>query len=107
MTYQTPMQYNTTAFDIGKRDTQSDTYFYLTVYLGLSAAAIAVGTAKYLAMYSASIRASRLMFQRLCHSVLRAPLRWIDTTPTGRILNRFTVFSIRTSPLMILIMLLG
>lgn len=26
----------------------------------------------------------------MTHAVLRAPLRWIDTVPAGRILNRFT-----------------
>ena len=26
----------------------------------------------------------------MTHAVLRTPLRWIDTVPTGRILNRFT-----------------
>ena len=86
------MLYNTTALDFSKQDAQSDTFFYLGVYLGLSVASIIIGASKYFVIYAASIRASRLMFQGLLYSVLRAPLRWIDTTPTGRILNRFTVF---------------
>lgn len=30
------------------------------------------------------------MFEKLSYTVLRAPLRWLDTVPVGRILNRFT-----------------
>jgi ABC-type multidrug transport system fused ATPase/permease subunit len=36
------------------------------------------------------MKASRLMFERLTFAVLRAPLRWLDTMPVGRVLNRFT-----------------
>jgi ABC-type multidrug transport system fused ATPase/permease subunit len=30
------------------------------------------------------------MFDKLSFTVLRTPLRWMDTVPLGRILNRFT-----------------
>jgi hypothetical protein len=30
------------------------------------------------------------MFEQLTHAVIRAPLRWLDTVPVGRVLNRFT-----------------
>lgn len=36
------------------------------------------------------LTASKALFQRMTHAILRAPLRWIDTVPAGRILNRFT-----------------
>lgn len=36
------------------------------------------------------LAASKILFQRLTHAILRAPLRWIDTVPSGRILNRAT-----------------
>lgn len=35
-------------------------------------------------------RAAKRLFERMTYTVLRTPLRWIDTVPTGRILNRFT-----------------
>lgn len=38
----------------------------------------------------ATLKASRSLFQELLHTVLRAPLRWLDTVPVGRILNRFS-----------------
>lgn len=37
-----------------------------------------------------SLRASRILFEKLTHAILRAPLRWLDTVPVGRIVNRFT-----------------
>lgn len=73
------------------RDFQSDTWFYLGIYLALSVGSIIIGTCKYLTIYLASLRASKRLFDQLCLNVLHAPLRWLDTTPTGRILNRFTV----------------
>ena len=35
-------------------------------------------------------RAAKQLFEQMTYTVLRTPLRWIDTVPTGRILNRFT-----------------
>ncbi|GKZ21198.1 hypothetical protein AbraIFM66951_011591 [Aspergillus brasiliensis] len=35
-------------------------------------------------------RSSRRLFDDLLAAVLRSPLRWLDTVPLGRILNRFT-----------------
>ncbi|KAJ4485740.1 P-loop containing nucleoside triphosphate hydrolase protein [Lentinula aciculospora] len=40
--------------------------------------------------YYASLQASRKLFVRLLNSLVRASSRWLDTTPIGRILNRFT-----------------
>lgn len=41
------------------------------------------------ATYFAALRASRLLFQQMLQAVMRAPLRFHDTTPKGRMLNRF------------------
>ncbi|EXJ81324.1 hypothetical protein A1O3_07614 [Capronia epimyces CBS 606.96] len=67
-----------------------DLLYYLGVYLGISLLAWAVGTVRYFFVYLASIRASKVLFEKLAFAVLRAPLRWLDTVPLGRILNRFT-----------------
>ncbi|KAG1754951.1 P-loop containing nucleoside triphosphate hydrolase protein [Suillus paluster] len=40
--------------------------------------------------YYASLQASRSLFLRLLERLTRAPARFFDTTPIGRILNRFT-----------------
>ena len=41
-------------------------------------------------IYIGSIRASRKLFAKLNFTILRTPIRWLDTVPVGRILNRFT-----------------
>lgn len=64
--------------------------YYLGVYLAISIVAWLEGTIRYFCVFVASIRASRTMFENLAFAVLRAPLRWLDTVPLGRILNRFT-----------------
>lgn len=63
---------------------------YLGVYVGISVAACLVGTARFYFILSNSVRASKNLFNGLVYAVLRAPLRWLDTVPLGRILNRFT-----------------
>lgn len=64
--------------------------YYLGIYLGLSLIMCISGTLRYFFVYLAAIRASKKLFERLTYAVLRAPLRWLDITPVGRILNRFT-----------------
>lgn len=64
--------------------------FYLSIYVLISFLSAILGTAKYYYVFHGSIRASRKLFAKLNFVVLRAPLRWLDTVPVGRILNRFT-----------------
>lgn len=69
---------------------QHDTLYYVGVYLGISLCAWLIGTTRYFTVYFASIQGSKVMFERLTNTILRAPLRFLDTTPVGRISNRFT-----------------
>lgn len=64
--------------------------FYLGIYIAISAATAVIGTLRFLYLFLMSLKASRRMFSSMTYSVLRTPLRWIDTVPTGRVLNRFT-----------------
>ena len=64
--------------------------FYLSIYVGISVANCFFSTIRYFLVFVASIKASRILFEKLTFSILRAPLRYLDTTPAGRILNRFT-----------------
>ncbi|KAH8811251.1 ABC bile acid transporter [Xylogone sp. PMI_703] len=68
----------------------SNLWCYLGIYLGISLLSWIIGTTKYFCTYLASIRASKVLFEKFTFTVLRAPLRWLDTNPLGRILNRFT-----------------
>ena len=49
-----------------------------------------MGTLRTFTVFLAAIKASKIMFEKLTYTVLRAPLRWLDTVPVGRVLNRFT-----------------
>ncbi|KAL2270974.1 hypothetical protein VTJ83DRAFT_345 [Remersonia thermophila] len=64
--------------------------FYLGIYVALSIISSLIGTLKYLYIYFGSIRASRKLFAKLNFTILRTPIRWLDTVPVGRILNRYT-----------------
>ncbi|KAI9931002.1 hypothetical protein MW887_010657 [Aspergillus wentii] len=63
---------------------------YLGVYVGISLAGCVIGCVKYYLLMCVSIQASRNLFNDLMQTVLRAPLRWLDTVPLGRIVNRLT-----------------
>ncbi|KAH8129144.1 hypothetical protein FP744_10005119 [Trichoderma asperellum] len=65
-------------------------WFYLGIYCAISLVSVVVSVSRLYCVYLGSLRASRRIFQGILRSVLRAPLRWLDTVPTGRILNRFT-----------------
>jgi ABC-type multidrug transport system fused ATPase/permease subunit len=65
-------------------------WFYLGIYCFISTISVFISISRLYCVYSGSLRASRKVFRDILHSILRAPLRWLDTVPTGRILNRFT-----------------
>lgn len=64
-------------------------YFYLGGYLMVSLIAAVLAGVKFIFFCHGSIEASRQLFESFTTTVLRAPLRWLDTVPQGRILNRF------------------
>ncbi|KAF5008190.1 hypothetical protein FDECE_5523 [Fusarium decemcellulare] len=67
-----------------------DTLFYLKFYIIISMGTAAVGILRNVSSYYLAVRASRAIFKKMLFSIMRVPLRWLDTVPTGRILNRFT-----------------
>ncbi|KAL8393509.1 hypothetical protein RB595_003310 [Gaeumannomyces hyphopodioides] len=64
--------------------------YYLGIYVALALSTSAIGTFKFFYIYLGSIRASKLLFRKMNFAILHAPLRWLDTVPVGRVLNRFT-----------------
>ncbi|XP_044719937.1 ABC transporter domain-containing protein [Hirsutella rhossiliensis] len=64
--------------------------FYLSVYVALAAGSAIIGTFRFLWSFVMSLQASRALFKRILFTVMRTKLRWIDTVPVGRILNRLT-----------------
>jgi ABC-type multidrug transport system fused ATPase/permease subunit len=64
--------------------------YYLGIYIAISLVSITVAAGRVFLVYRGSLGASRKVFRDMTYSVLRTPMRWLDTVPTGRILNRFT-----------------
>ena len=63
---------------------------WLMIYLYICAAGV-FSLLLYIALgYYASLQASRSLFLALLERLTRAPTRFFDVTPIGRILNRFT-----------------
>ncbi|KAJ5090648.1 hypothetical protein N7532_009332 [Penicillium argentinense] len=86
----TLLQHSMTSVQSASTRDDNNLKMYMGIYIGISTAATILGTARYYFLLSASLRASRKFFNGLTYAVLRAPLRWLDTVPLGRILNRFT-----------------
>jgi ABC-type multidrug transport system fused ATPase/permease subunit len=83
--------YNGTSDTFQIADSTPDSLrYYLGIYVLLSIISVLVGTFRYFFIFTGAIRASRRLFDKLCFTILRTPLRWMDTVPLGRILNRFT-----------------
>ncbi|KAK0669314.1 P-loop containing nucleoside triphosphate hydrolase protein [Cercophora samala] len=64
--------------------------FYLGVYVGLAILGCIISTAKFFYIFFGSLKASRKLFAEMNFTILRTPIRWLDTVPVGRILNRYT-----------------
>ncbi|KAF9362482.1 hypothetical protein BGX34_006059 [Mortierella sp. NVP85] len=67
-----------------------DVYFYLGVYILLSVVAVVFASLTNFYTIFGGIAASRTLHRRLLHKVIRAKVRFFDTTPIGRIINRFS-----------------
>ncbi|OBT92685.1 hypothetical protein VE01_09685 [Pseudogymnoascus verrucosus] len=68
-----------------------DTGMYLGVYFsfGIGSALLVVVQTLILWIFC-SIEASRKLHERMAHAIFRSPMSFFDTTPAGRILNRFS-----------------
>ncbi|KAF9481117.1 multidrug resistance-associated ABC transporter [Pholiota conissans] len=64
--------------------------FYCSVYSLIVMLTIVASNAHYFLYVTGSMRASRTINTQLVESVLRSTLRWLDQTPTARIIARFT-----------------
>ncbi|GJE99692.1 multidrug resistance-associated ABC transporter [Phanerochaete sordida] len=67
-----------------------DAPYYIAVYAAVVGATLVFFLTQSLADSLGRLRASRAIHRQLVDSVLGATFRWLDTTPTSRILTRFT-----------------
>ncbi|KAG2113689.1 ABC transporter type 1, transmembrane domain-containing protein, partial [Suillus clintonianus] len=64
--------------------------FYLSVYALIMVSGCLMYSSGYYMYYRGSMRASRTIHKKLIQSVLGTTLRWLDTTPTSRVITRCT-----------------
>ncbi|RAH41266.1 P-loop containing nucleoside triphosphate hydrolase protein, partial [Aspergillus brunneoviolaceus CBS 621.78] len=64
--------------------------YYLTIYVVISLSASLLEAGKCGFVYVAALNASHRLFHSMLDAILHAPLRWLNTVPTGQILNRLT-----------------
>eukprot|EP00928_Gymnodinium_smaydae_P032039 TRINITY_DN23320_c0_g1_i2.p1 TRINITY_DN23320_c0_g1~~TRINITY_DN23320_c0_g1_i2.p1 ORF type:complete len:1474 (-),score=167.19 TRINITY_DN23320_c0_g1_i2:114-4469(-) len=62
----------------------------LAVYAALSFGTVVVLCSRMLLFRITSLRVSRQLHKDALWAVLRSPMAWLDTTPTGRVINRFS-----------------
>ncbi|KAG7085320.1 hypothetical protein E1B28_013860 [Marasmius oreades] len=63
--------------------------FYVGIYAAIGLVNVTVNLCSVIAQYTGALRASRALFKQLLERVVRATFRFHDTTPQGRMLNRF------------------
>ncbi|CCO37550.1 ATP-binding cassette transporter abc4 Short=ABC transporter abc4 [Rhizoctonia solani AG-1 IB] len=67
-----------------------DVPFYLGIYTVMCVGGVTLYTIAFVIHVLGSVRAARRIHDHLIKAVLGAPLRWLDSTPIGRIVARFT-----------------
>ncbi|PPQ62804.1 hypothetical protein CVT24_000498 [Panaeolus cyanescens] len=63
--------------------------FYVAIYAAIGLANALTSVLSVTTQYTGALRASRILFKQLLVTVVRATFRFHDTTPQGRMLNRF------------------
>ncbi|KAM0790888.1 hypothetical protein ACM66B_004727 [Microbotryomycetes sp. NB124-2] len=69
---------------------ERDHEYWLRLYCALALVAITFSSMRFAFWLWRGVVASRVLYARLIERVLTAPIRFFDTTPTGRILNRLS-----------------
>ncbi|KAK9471309.1 P-loop containing nucleoside triphosphate hydrolase protein [Dipodascopsis tothii] len=64
--------------------------YYCAVYAAVSLVYVGLSFLREGVVFFGSLRASRQIFENLLDAILRATPRFFDTTPVGRIINRFS-----------------
>jgi ABC-type multidrug transport system fused ATPase/permease subunit len=75
---------------IGNKSADHDVDYYLVGYTGLSIAAVVLTFFKSICIALCCLRGAKLLHIRMLRRVIEAPMRFFDTTPIGRVLNRMS-----------------
>ncbi|KAH8104851.1 hypothetical protein BXZ70DRAFT_1049036 [Cristinia sonorae] len=64
--------------------------YYLMVFTAIVVASVTTKMSSYLYYFVGAVRASRTIHEKLVSSVLASTMRWLDITPTSRVISRCT-----------------
>lgn len=67
-----------------------DTYTTIYIYSGFIAGVIFVTLIRSFLFFKIAMIASKNLHNRMFSALLKAPMRFFDTNPSGRVLNRFS-----------------
>jgi ABC-type multidrug transport system fused ATPase/permease subunit len=71
-------------------DANEHPLFYVAIFGAIGSSFAVMSIFRNAAQLFGTLRASRKLFRRLLFAVVYATFRWHDTTPQGRMLNRFS-----------------
>uniref|UniRef100_A0A3Q2SNB0 ATP-binding cassette, sub-family C (CFTR/MRP), member 5 n=1 Tax=Fundulus heteroclitus TaxID=8078 RepID=A0A3Q2SNB0_FUNHE len=80
---------NSTAMSISMKDNPKMQQ-YAAIYASSMGVMLIFKLIRGIAFVKGTLRASSKLHDQLFHKILRCPMKFFDTTPTGRILNRFS-----------------
>lgn len=75
---------------IAKSGNEVNVWYYLGVYALLGLMYTAMSFIREAVVFYGSLRASKRLHEQLLHHLMRAKFRFFDSTPLGRIINRFS-----------------
>lgn len=84
------LKYNYIKDEFVASQNKGGTMFYISIYGLLGLAYGVIACTRTLVIFLLGIRASKRIFKKVLHRVMRAKLRFFDATPIGRIMNRFS-----------------
>lgn len=77
-------------FNVAELSPTHSTLYYLLIYSSLGLLYALIGVCRVYMAFSGGLRVSHIMFKELLMKVMRAEVRFFDSTPIGRIMNRFS-----------------
>jgi len=72
------------------QNTGGDKFEFLRVYALINLMSLIAIFMRVIAIVLIGLKASRILYEEVLDTVLRAPMSFFDTTPLGRIINRFS-----------------
>eukprot|EP00117_Sycon_ciliatum_P000163 scpid4992/ scgid1440/ Multidrug resistance-associated protein 4; ATP-binding cassette sub-family C member 4; MRP/cMOAT-related ABC transporter; Multi-specific organic anion transporter B len=80
---------NQSGTDTTQRQLKYSTGYFVGVWSGLLALSVALATFRSVVIRQILVRSSKALHEMMLSSILKAPMLFFNTNPSGRILNRF------------------